>query len=329
MQLQASYYFLTVILCTWFSFASTRKEAKVTMADYSLHSLTGATLPKEWPLKAPFPWFGGKSKVATEVWRRFGNPDYYIEPFAGSLAVLLARPDVPKLETVNDKDGYITNFWRAVRANPVAVAQSFHQPCFEPDLHAKRRALVLGRQKLVEKLIADPNFCDPKTAAWWAWVIHVSIAPELRIDASKSRFGGASFPRIYSLNEVLRWFELLSSRLTKVRVLTGEWNRVVSRGELSERNGVTAVFLDPPYEGERLTYSVEVKDTAKEVRDWAVASAKPWLKIALCGHPKEHRMPEKWQRFEWKRQGGLAASGKNFNPEKSRECIWFSPACGA
>ena len=41
-------------------------------------------------LKAPFPWFGGKSKVAGLVWERFGDVANYVEPFAGSLAVLLA-----------------------------------------------------------------------------------------------------------------------------------------------------------------------------------------------------------------------------------------------
>ena len=36
-------------------------------------------------LKAPFPFFGGKSRVADNVWSRFGNVPNYVEPFAGSL----------------------------------------------------------------------------------------------------------------------------------------------------------------------------------------------------------------------------------------------------
>jgi hypothetical protein len=43
-------------------------------------------------MKAPFPWYGGKSRVAPEVWAALGDVQYYVEPFAGSLAVLLARP---------------------------------------------------------------------------------------------------------------------------------------------------------------------------------------------------------------------------------------------
>lgn len=67
-------------------------------------------------LRAPFPWFGGKSRVAHLVWSAFGaDVANYVEPFAGSLAVLLARPGEPRIETVNDLDGYLVNFWRAVQ----------------------------------------------------------------------------------------------------------------------------------------------------------------------------------------------------------------------
>lgn len=49
-----------------------------------------STSPK---LKAPFPWFGGKARVASMVWERFGAEiGNYMEPFFGSGAVLLGRP---------------------------------------------------------------------------------------------------------------------------------------------------------------------------------------------------------------------------------------------
>lgn len=57
-------------------------------------------------LRAPFPYFGGKSRVAAECWRRFGDVRNYIEPFMGSAAMLLGRPHWPwkgnRIETVND-----------------------------------------------------------------------------------------------------------------------------------------------------------------------------------------------------------------------------------
>ena len=74
------------------------------------------------PLRAPFPWFGGKSRVAPAVWERFGPVPNYAAPFAGSLAVLLARPTPPRVETVNDLDCYLSNFWRALKHDPRGIA---------------------------------------------------------------------------------------------------------------------------------------------------------------------------------------------------------------
>lgn len=43
-------------------------------------------------LAAPFPYFGGKRRAAPTIWRALGDPSGYVEPFCGSAAVLLARP---------------------------------------------------------------------------------------------------------------------------------------------------------------------------------------------------------------------------------------------
>ena len=69
-------------------------------------------------LKAPFPYFGGKSRVANLVWETLGDCDNFIEPFCGSAAVLLGRPHSPRIETVNDADCYVANFWRATSQAP-------------------------------------------------------------------------------------------------------------------------------------------------------------------------------------------------------------------
>jgi D12 class N6 adenine-specific DNA methyltransferase len=55
-------------------------------------------------LKAPFPWFGGKSRVSDLVWSRLGDVPNYVEPFFGSGAVLLGRESEPGTETINDLD---------------------------------------------------------------------------------------------------------------------------------------------------------------------------------------------------------------------------------
>jgi DNA adenine methylase len=45
---------------------------------------------------------------------------HYVELFAGSLAVLLAKP-ASEVETVNDLDGEVVNYWRVLRDHPVEL----------------------------------------------------------------------------------------------------------------------------------------------------------------------------------------------------------------
>jgi hypothetical protein len=144
-------------------------------------------------LKAPFPYFGGKSKVAPLVWRRLGDVDNYVEPFLGSGSVLLARPHPPRIETGNDLDCYVANFWRAVQHDPEAVAEYADWPVNEIDLHARHRWLVgidppspwtdtpylhamagpgkwaRARAEFRERMRADPDHYDSKIAGWWCW----------------------------------------------------------------------------------------------------------------------------------------------------------------
>ena len=121
-------------------------------------------------LKAPFPYFGGKSRIAGEVWARFGAVANYVEPFFGSGAVLLSCPTPGHTETVNDADGLLANFWRALQAAPDAVAQYADYPVSELDLHARHRWLVNQRAD-VERLLSDPEWFDAKAAGWWVWGI--------------------------------------------------------------------------------------------------------------------------------------------------------------
>lgn len=128
------------------------------------------------PLKAPFPYAGGKSRVADIVWSRFGNVDNFIEPFMGSLAVLLRRPadhfrNGYRVETCNDANHYVTNFWRAVKHAPDAVAEWADWPVSEADLHARHKWLVRSPYAAAwrAKMADDPDHFDPKIAGWWAW----------------------------------------------------------------------------------------------------------------------------------------------------------------
>lgn len=122
-------------------------------------------------LKAPFPYFGGKSRVADTVWSRLGDVANYIEPFCGSAAMLLRRPGQPRIETINDADCYVANFWRATSRDPEAVARCADWPVSEADLHARHRWLVLSEAaaEFRQRMRTEPEYYDAKIAGWWCW----------------------------------------------------------------------------------------------------------------------------------------------------------------
>lgn len=137
-------------------------------------------MSKKKVIKAPFPAIGGKGSVAHLIWERFGKVDNYIEPYGNSLAVLLRSPHGPaRKETVNDVDHYISNFWRALKAEPAAVAEHADWPVNEVDMHARHRRLVLGpdAEGFHERMINDPEYYDAKIAGWWAWGQCMWIGP--------------------------------------------------------------------------------------------------------------------------------------------------------
>ena len=310
-------------------------------------------------LKAPFPYFGGKSRIAGEVWQRFGKPSNYVEPFFGSGAVLLSCPTPGHTETVNDADGLLCNFWRALRADSDAVAEHADYPVSELDLHARHRWLVAQRAD-VERLLAEPDWYDAKIAGWWVWGISQWIGSGW-CDQSRTNFGqlpmlhgdsgatgrgihrksygqlpfigggegqkGMGIHANYDRN-LTAYLRTLAARLRRTRVTCGDFARVLGPS-VTFRHGLTAVFLDPPYDlTERAAvYAVET-DAAHRAREWAIANGdNPLLRIALCGYDSIE-MPDGWQLLRWKAAGGYGSQGDGRGRENAgREVVWFSPAC--
>jgi len=65
----------------------------------------------------PFAYYGGKTTLASRIADVFPAHAHYVEPFAGSLAVLLAKRPAA-METVNDLDEHVMTFWRVLRDRP-------------------------------------------------------------------------------------------------------------------------------------------------------------------------------------------------------------------
>lgn len=302
-------------------------------------------------LRAPFPWFGGKSRAAHLVWEALGNVANYVEPFAGSAAVLLARPHAPRCETINDRDGMVSNFWRAVRGSPAEVAHHADWPVNEADLHARHRWLIGQRESLTERLIADPEWFDARVAGWWCWGACAWIGtgwcsaesrklPHLGDEGRgvhaprRGRAVGTDHVDVASVDE---WMRALATRLRAVRVACGDWHRVVASPSVllpagrSNPGDIAGVYLDPPYAEGAADYAVGGTGTAlfAEVRAWCEEHDRdPRMRIVLSGYAGEHDALERrgWRVVEWRTKGGYSSRGGD-NVNQRRERLWLSPYC--
>lgn len=346
------------------------------------------TIPQR--LRSPYPWFGGKSKVAPIVWERFGDVRNYVEPFLGSAAMLLLRPQpFEGIETVNDLDGFISNFWRALKAAPDAVAEHADWPVNENDLHARHVWLVGKKDGLQAQLEGDPDFYDAKIAGWWVWgiacwigsgfcsgdgpwqsvvgedgsrkLVHLGNAGQ-GVKRQLVHLGdagqGGKRQRVHlgdagrgvnrqlvhlgdaglgvnrkRAEELTEYFAALADRLARVRVCCGDWSRVLGPTP-TVKQGLTAVFLDPPYSSESRDQDLYVQESltlAHDVRAWCLEHGHDdRLRIALCGYEGEHEELERhgWDVVAWKAHGGYGAGkGGAGDQNKHLERIWFSPHC--
>lgn len=294
-------------------------------------------------MKAPFTYFGGKLHAAPLLWSRFGaDCGNYVEPFFGSGAVWLNRPtEFRGWATVNDLDGNVANVWRSMVHSPEAVADAACWPVNECDLHARHLWLVNNAGRMAERLMADPDYCEPRAAGWWIWGACSWIGggwcagdgpwhaepDEGGIPALTLGDGGngvnRKLPECNRLAWLNEWFRELQKGMGEARVCCGDWSRIMSPGTMT-RNGPAAVLLDPPYSLTGAVYAHDSSTVSGDVRAWCGTNGgNPLLRIALCGHAGEgHEALEAqgWTVETWAKKGGYQGAD-------DRERIWFSPHC--
>ena len=305
-------------------------------------------------LQSPFPYFGGKSKIAPLVWDALGQPRHYIEPFFGSGAVLLMRPNydaTAHTETICDKDGFVCNVWRALTFAPDEVAKWCDWPVNHVDLSARRKALLRNEETLLQNLIDDEKYCDPIMAGYWIWgascwigggLTRINARPHLGAGMGVHKIGqiphigttGMGVHRIGQIPHIghagkgvckgrniniYKWFNQLSERLRYVRVVCGDWTRVCG-GNWQNSMGDVGIFFDPPYGIENRTdvYSKDSHDVAHKVREWCIErGAISTYRIVLCGYEEhEELLKYGWTSQKWKARGGYANISVNHTQGK-------------
>ena len=301
-------------------------------------------------LTAPFPYFGGKRRAAPMIWDALGDPGGYVEPFAGSAAVLLARPRMTgrRVETINDADGWLVNAWRSIQLSPSDVAAHAHGPVTEIDYHARLAWLQERRTPdLVAWLEGDPEAHDAKAAAWWLYVCACGIGdpwgpgPWRVVDEhlrDTHHLGNAGkgvnreLPHLGDAGKLDGYVHALAMRLARVRITCGDWQRVLKPSVIraTAGNSTIGVLLDPPYSTSGDLYATtntgQHQDISAQVREWATDNGTNY-RIVLCGFDDEH---DELLGHGWRKEIGRAGGGAGYNTDGRagrRERLWLSPSC--
>lgn len=181
-------------------------------------------------MKPPFTYFGGKTSIAPQIAALLPAHRHYIEPFAGSLAVLLAKPPSP-METVNDLADDLVNFWRVLRDDPEGLeracaltphARTEQQLSYEPadtDLERARRTWVRLTQGRAGQL-------NQRTG--WRFVT-----------GGSSQQGMPAYLQSY-----VSRLDPVAQRLARVSI---EHKPAVDLIEIYGQHETTLIYADPPY----------------------------------------------------------------------------------
>lgn len=255
-------------------------------------------------MKPPFTYYGGKLAIASQIVACLPAHEHYIEPFAGSLAVLLAKPPA-KMETVNDLDGELMTFWRVLRDQPLDLARAAaltphsragHLEAYQPaatDLETARRVwtrLTQGRSGTLRK-------------TGWRYYVNPagsSISMPSYLEAYVDRLAPAA-ERLASVSlESMPALELIAKYGTHDDVL---------------------LYVDPPYlRGTRggTNYRLEMPNEA-EHRELATALLEARAAVVLSGYPSPlyNQLYDGWHRHEI-----ATGTGQGNSYEPRTEVLW-------
>lgn len=181
-------------------------------------------------MRPPFAYYGGKGRLAPWIASLFPPHRVYVEPFAGSAAVLLAKPPV-RHEVLNDLDDYVVLFYRMLRDR----RDELEQLC---------RLTPYSRTEYDRALLDEPGLTDLEIARRWY------VRSTQGFGQSATRATGWSIstaqttPRMYQISRKLDRFEQLAERLRHVFIENLPALEIIAR---YGKDPTALLYVDPPY----------------------------------------------------------------------------------
>lgn len=238
-----------------------------------------------------FGWYGGKFNHLDWLLPLLPKCHHYCEPFAGSAAVLLNREPSP-VETYNDLDGEVVNFFRVLRDQKEELIQAigltpFSREEFYLSLAANARtiaSLERARRFFIRARQARTGLAQTASLGRWANCKNTSRAG---MSGVVSRWLGS----VEALPEI-------ALRLLRVQIENRPAIEVI---ELYDDRG-TLFYCDPPYihssRGDARAYRFEMPD--HEHARLAEALNRCQGKVAVSGYRCAimDKLYNNWRRVE-------------------------------
>ena len=238
----------------------------------------------------PFRYYGGKTTMAPAIAELLPEHEHYVEPFAGSLAVLLAkRPS--RQETVNDLDRDLVTFWRVLRDHP----EEF-----------QRRAALTPHSREELATAADLEVPDNLERARRVWV-RLTQSRSHSMKQTGWKYVRTSGYGARDLDTFVSRMGPIAERLRRVSLESRDALAVI-RDYGSESS--VCLYVDPPYLGSTRATNYRVEMTADDAHV-ALADALNECKasVVLSGYdaPLYADLFNGWHRLDL--QGATTLSG--------------------
>lgn len=244
--------------------------------------------------------------MARRISDMFTEHTHYVEPFAGSLAVLLAKKP-SKHETVNDLDGAIINFWTVLRDRP-------------EDLIRACRMTPYSRAEWARCAEFDTQM-DPIERARMTWVRLSQGRPGRLRRSSWRHYVDPAACRVdmpVYLSTLIDRMANAAQRMSRVALECLPAVDVIRK--YGARDNVL-LYVDPPYDGQAISPYVAYRHlmTHDEHRDLARALFECRATVFLSGYRSDlyDALYKDWQRVEFN-----ATTGHRGSADKRVECIW-------
>jgi DNA adenine methylase len=257
-----------------------------------------------------FPYYGSKTRLAAEIVALFPPHRVYVEPFAGSAAVLLAKPPVEH-EILNDRNGAIVAFFRVLRDRP-------------DDLLDVLRLTPYARDEFIACRLDEPVDDLELARRWWVRSGQALSGIVRSSGASWSCSSASGASKAKTLDRRLGRLVEVADRLRGVIVDSREALDVVA----SHGRAGAVIYADPPYLGEARSVAGGYIDDAPtddyHRRLLAVLDASP-ATVVVSGYrsPLYDEALAGWHRVDVD-VVARATGGDGGSKDRRVECLWLN-----